>query len=285
MLRYPLILLAPALALATCCPAAPARASDFWDAVRTPGLGAHRRALDGSREALRSGHHEKSLELAERAIEILPDRAGGHVLRGRALGRLSRLPDAMAAFERALQLDPAALDDVNDGADAAYLTSRFARYRLSARILERVLGRMEESSSRNKLFALYGDLLQAMGPGRLRAAMVAYRSSLRGSGEDNDRARLGLALALHRQGRVEEAIGRATLLLMASRVDRLIRSLSLPPAERAARAALVREAMSDREAARYWEAAADGEGPWQDHAREAARRVANRPLKGRGERR
>src|SRR6476620_10254163 len=48
--------------------AVPVRASDFWDEVRNPGLGAHRLHLRRGREALAGNRPEAALEEADAAI-------------------------------------------------------------------------------------------------------------------------------------------------------------------------------------------------------------------------
>lgn len=64
-------------------------------------------AINGLAAALdNEGRAPEVLELLDRALQELPDDPRLHLRRGRALYHLNRLPEAAAAFRRAIELDP-----------------------------------------------------------------------------------------------------------------------------------------------------------------------------------
>jgi tetratricopeptide (TPR) repeat protein len=243
-----------------------AHASEFWDEVKTPGLREWRQHVADARAALSAGRFDDALHEADQAVARLPERAEGQVVRARALGELSQMEAAVAGFERALELDPSSLDRVEDGAHAAQIVAGAGSYVLAARILPRVLGRMNDNAHRGDLYALHGDVSMSLGPDRLRDAVLAYREAARGSGRNNRRVSLGLALALARQGEWFEAHDLARDAAAGGALDGVLAALPIPEPERAARRALVLEATGDRSSAdaAWREAATDS--PWQAFA-------------------
>jgi tetratricopeptide (TPR) repeat protein len=252
-----------------------AQASDFWDSVRTPGLLAFRRDLVRGHHALRSRHPERALARGDAASQRLPDRPGGHHLRGLALVALGRDADAAAAFARALACDPTALD--TDGAElAALAAARAGDHALAARILERLLGRLSPSRTRAGLYVLQADVLQTLGAEHLAAAVRSYRQALRDGLPDELGAKLGLMLALERGDRPAEARSVAeTVVLDERRAWGLSELRHLPVHERAARLGLLLWLRGDLVGARHaWRAVAAERGPYQDHARRCLERLA-----------
>jgi tetratricopeptide (TPR) repeat protein len=78
--------------------------NDYYRTLRSdPGAAAA--ALHVSELAARSGSAERSLEFAERAIELRPDAARGHWLKGAALFNLGRAQDALEPLQVASRLD------------------------------------------------------------------------------------------------------------------------------------------------------------------------------------
>ncbi len=246
----------------------PARASDFWDEVRTPGLRHYRVLVEQSQSALRTGRHQEALQKADRAVARMSGRAPAHVLRALALGAMKRYGDALEPLERALELDDRALDDVEQGEAAVRIAMRTAAYELAERILSRLTGTMASGGRRGSLYALQGDLLQLLGPERLSAAILAYRLALReGDRPERPALLLGLALALHREGKPEQAMELGPQAGDRAAAERALRSLPLPPGERAARLAVMLESLGDRDGARQrWSIAAQA-GTWREHAR------------------
>lgn len=250
-----------------------ARASDFWDEVKNPGLRSYRRQVAEGRAAAAAGRFEDALADAEGAIGRMADRPDAWILKGRALGELGRLEGATEAFERALTLDPDSLARDDDGRHAAQLLAAGGRHDLAAQILPRILGRMTASSTRVELYALYGDVLATLGPERLREAIAAYREAVRHGGRHDPRAALGLALCLRRAGREDEARDLARGASTRGRIDGVLHALPIPDAERAARRAVALMAIGDREGARQaWREASSGEH-YSDHALAELRRM------------
>ena len=246
------------------------KASDFWDEVRAPGLRDYRALVERSRSALRAREYREALQQADRAVERMSDRAPAHLLRALALGSLRRHHEAVEALERALQLDGSALRDFEQGMAAVRIAARAAAYQLASRILSRLPGQMPESQGRGSVYALQGDVLQLLGPERLSAAVLAYRMALREVAPgDRPAVRLGLALALHREGKPGQARELGLQAGEHAAVERALRSLPLPAGERAARLAVMLESRGDRLGAqKCWSMAAKaGVGPWTEHAR------------------
>jgi tetratricopeptide (TPR) repeat protein len=244
-----------------------AAASDFWDEVRSPGLGAHRAHLAKAIDALARNRPDAALAAAEAASTRRPERAEGHVLRGRALGALARHDEAVAAFEQALALQPHALDADADGIAAAQSAQRVGRADLALRVATRVLSRTRDARTRGLTLLILADALQGQGPHELRRATAAYREALVHSAQENQ-ALLGLAIALHRAGESEQA------LALAQRASARPDASALPAPEHAARMALWLLAIGDRSAAEQaWAQAAEGKHPWIEHARQALARM------------
>jgi tetratricopeptide (TPR) repeat protein len=253
--------------------AASARASDFWDEVRNPGLGAHRMHLRRGREALAGNRAELALTEADAAIARCTNCPAGAVLRGRALSALGRHPEAVAAFETALQHDPEALDGVAaDELALAFSASSAARPELAAQALERLLAQSREADARTQAIAMLADALQAEGPAELRRAIMTYREAM-ADDEARKRALLGLALALDRDGAHDEALALARRAGPES--DPNTTAAWLPETERAARLALWLTAIGDSTAAdQAWQRSSEGGGPWARYASEARKRNA-----------
>jgi tetratricopeptide (TPR) repeat protein len=238
-------------------------ASDFWDEVRSPGLGALRVHVARSRDALAHNQAELALQHADAAVARRPERAEGHVVRGRALGALARHGEATAAFEQALQRDPLALDDEDDASAAAQSALVVGRPDLALGVMTRSLARLRGTRARTQALLIMADALHAQGPSELRRAIATYREALVDSAFERQ-ALLGLALALHRAGERDEAVA------LAQRAGQRPDPGWLSPPEYAARHALWLMAIGDRAAAEQaWARAAEGGHAWSDHARGA----------------
>ncbi len=266
-------LLAFALALLA-LGSAPVQGSEFWDEVKTPGLRAWRQDVARARTALRARRLAQAREAASAAIARLPDRAEAWLVRGLAAGEAGELQAARDDLLRARELDAGALDDATDGATdgarAGELLARAGSHEVAADVLGRVLARMRSSQGRHGLYGLFGDALSVLGPERREDAERAYREALRDSAHD-PRATLGLALVLLRGGDDLEwrELGRRIAAL--GRLDALLLGLDVPETERAARRAVVLEAVGDTAGARAAWAIAAREGAWADDAARRAR--------------
>ncbi len=244
---------------------APAAASDFWDEVRHPGLRAWRQDIAQARLALRAHRFREAMAAANAAVARLPEQAEGYVVRALAAAQLGAPEDACRDLRRALELDPASLDDPLDAGRAAQILAGRGDFEAAARVLRRALARMREGHSRRALYTLYGDVLSALGPAHNADAIRAYREALRTAQRD-PRASLGLALALYRedaQGTEWRALARS--VAARGRLEILLGGLALSEADRQARRAVLAEAIGDEAAARAaWGAAQSG--PWAAHA-------------------
>lgn len=259
------------IALLLALPAS-ARASDFWDEVRTPSLHTYREHLSRARAALQEGRAEAALAQADAAIGVLSGRSAAHVARALALGRLQRPQPAVDAIREALRLDPEALDAAEPGGEAARLALRSGHAELAARILRRVVGKLPEGPQRRTLLILQAEACMAQGRRELAQALFLFRSAMRGDAVAHARAAIGLALGLHRQGEVDQAHVMAAKAAAHTRLFRDLDASALPLGERAARKALALEAIGDAQAAAdAWRRAAEGKGPWQAHAQEQQR--------------
>lgn len=250
--------------LLICC-ASTARASDFWDRVRDPGARICLKAVGDARKALGQGDGDAALKLAERAIAA-SSRAEAWLVKALALAKLKRDADACEALRHTLELDGRALDGHRDDTVALTTSALSAgELELGASILGRLVLSMKPSGERQSLYGLYADILGALGPEHSREALLAYRYSLRGLWNRDLRSMLGVALALHRAGDIDEALRRVRAIGSPAAVLRAIASLPLPPYELAARRALLREA-TEGDAVAEWRQAT--QGPWAAHAHE-----------------
>lgn len=110
--------------------------------LETPNLVPASTTIDeGLREvgaALSRRDYTRAHRLAERLLEERPDHAGLHLLSGRALLGLSRLPQALERLERAVLLDPLSADAHGRLAVAAARSGAFERAREAWEIVLRL---------------------------------------------------------------------------------------------------------------------------------------------------
>ncbi len=279
-----------------------ARADDFWTQVRTPGLRAYTRHVATGRAALAEGRAEDACIAADAAIALRPNDAPAHALR--ALARIAASgagdPRVIEAIRRATALEPSAFAIPTEAETVARAAALAGDAALAATLLTQATTRLEATHpQRARLYVLAADLRLAAGPAddeaatraALEAAIRAFRDGL-GHAALAVRARLGLALALRRSGRLDEArVVAREALVQGGLVEPLFgadRAL-LPASEISARAAIALEALGDDEGARArWRRAAES-GPWRESAqrevdaptRPAARAAEARPRRGR----
>ncbi|MBK8172052.1 MAG: hypothetical protein IPK60_17145 [Sandaracinaceae bacterium] len=249
--------------------ASPARASDFWEEVRTPGLRAYTRLVLDARRALNTGQNQAALSTSEEAIALLAARSEAQVVRMRALAALNRTSDAHTATRALLLQNAEALNDAQDAAVAARVSAESQDYALAISILERTVNREAPGASRASLFVFLGDMIQCQDTTHIREAVAAYRAGVRAIPADA-RARLGLALALRRAGeRVEAQSALGSLLALGGRMGNTLSPLRaiLPASEIAAREGIALDAMQDTAGAREAWTRAAADGPWQEFAR------------------
>ncbi|MDW8363638.1 MAG: hypothetical protein RMK74_14660 [Myxococcales bacterium] len=239
-----------------------AQRSEFWAAIRDPAWRDARLAVAAARRAIAAGEAGAALEHATRAVQRAPARAPAWVALARSHALGERFAEACAAAEQALSIDPAALDAPDDAFAIAEAAIAGARWPLAARILDRAAGLLEPSRRRAELFAMRGDVALAMGPAHLPEALAAYREAVRQLGRDEPQAGIGLALALWRSGARDEALQLAQEVAARGRPPSRTLDARLPQTERAARRALLAQALGDLEAAEVLWREAGREGPW-----------------------
>lgn len=245
-----------------------AAASDFWDAVRAPGSSAMHVHVQASNRALAMNQASAALHEAELALGACGQCAPALVLHGRALSALGRPGEALAQLQRALERDPAALDAEPAALAAANSALAVDQPKLAIHVLQRVLASAGDAGGRGRALIMLADALQAEGPAALDQAIATYRdATIEADGDPG--AQIGLALALFRKGEHDSALALARRS-DAGDIERAVFARALPPAEHAARIALLRMARDDAAAAeRAWQRASEGGGPWSEHARGA----------------
>lgn len=253
-----------------------AAASDFWDDVRQPGRAAARALGREARHALADGRRSAALKAATTAVSLDPEAAASHVLLGRVLSVMSHHREAAAAYGRALALSASALDGSAEGGRAARSACAAADYRLASVILRRLVSHMPAGKDRNALFALQGDVLMALGPASLQAALTAYEHALRQSAAPDAMLELALALALRRAGHPPAGHRSGAGATRRGSLEDAIMRLPLPPTERHARLAMARAAAGNATGAdRAWKLATEA-GPWSAIDRRGPRGAVDR---------
>ena len=218
--------------------------------------------------ALRARRLAEVVSLADEAITLVEDGARAHALRGIAAAERGALEDGTTSLLRALSLDaqavPVALAE--RGTRLLLKTNHAAEAR---QLVEPVVRSASPGAQRDQLFTLYGDTLMSLGPDHIDAAVGAYREALRATGL-LPHARLGLALALRRQGRPETEWKPAVEAAANQAAQSVLLNTSLPATETESRAALLMEHSGDSLGAQSaWDRARSG--PWSDFAQAASR--------------
>ena len=200
-----------------------------WTIERRVAEAALRTAGDSSALAqflLDDGRPIDALDAVEAALQIEPERAGLHMIRGVLLGAAGRDEDALTSFERAWALDPnnpvnayLLADGISAGSDGpperqlasllATLGSRGASIRRAPFI---PIGLIDDSASERPRFtrAAYAGGLVALAKGDYDGALGVFRVAAAGDPLVADRvARSGRGaegVAALRQGRVSAAV-------------------------------------------------------------------------------
>ena len=220
------------------------------------------------------------LAIADEADKLLPGRAGPSVLRGRALLRLERPAEALAALAAATKRDDRALDDPVALLAWARANARTGRIDDAAAAYRAALPRTSTLSTQERASASFEAAMVVMGQGArgLDDAVAMLRQARRDSQDAMQGAAVvALALALDRSGQRDEAKA-----VLAERVrdgakaifsePRVVEALANAgaPAESDALVALALEPVepaASREAWKKYLAGAGGKGPWAEHAR------------------
>ncbi len=261
------------------CSGIETRAGNVWERAKAPAL---RRYCDllasgASKLASSGGPADEVLALADEADRVAPGHAAPAVLRGRALARLGRYPEAYAALKDVRAKDDRALDDALSLLTWARVASHTGHLDEGREAYRALLPRASTlgSPDRGLAYLEAGMALMAHGPRDLDEAIAALRQARREGPETL--SVVALALALDRAGEHDEA--RATLeerlhgdprpLLAEARAHHVFDATG-SDVEIDALEGLALEGRDAPAARAAWQryAAAAASGPWAAHARE-----------------
>ncbi len=195
---------------AECAKADGGSGTNTWERAKSPELRAYCERLAAATSQL-VGSGAVSLEvlaLAEAAIKARPEKAPAYVLRGRALVRMGRHAEALAAFEEARRRDERALDEpralfawAHGNARAGHPVEALAAFRALLPRASRL-----DAEERGAAYVETGLLLLRGGPKDLDEAIAVLRAARHEAQESVQVvAVLALGLALDRWGEHEQA--------------------------------------------------------------------------------
>jgi tetratricopeptide (TPR) repeat protein len=168
--------------------------------------------LASSRFAMGTGNAERALALVLRAVELAPADAATHVDHGLVLARVNQLPQAIAAYEQALSIDPNLPDAQSNLATLLFQTGRIDE---GTRLLEQAAtafpGRPDIQQNLANVLLMTG---------QDQAAATVLRKAIALNPTDADlRHMLGVVLTF--QGKIPEsaAVFRETLELDPGNVE------------------------------------------------------------------
>lgn len=258
------------------------KAANKWERAKEPNLQLYCSLLaSGTAKLVNAAALAKDVPaIADEADKLLPGRAAPSVLKGRALLRLGRAPEALKALEEARTRDDRALDDPVALLAWARANARTGHHDEAATAYRAALPRTSALSLPERSAASFeaGMIVMAQGPKVVDDAVAMLRQARR---EAQDALQLasvvGLALALDRSGQKEEAKavlaervreGVKPVLKDARVVDALADAGVAQEAEALLGMALEpTDPAGAREAWRRFLEGAGGKGPWAEHAR------------------
>ena len=258
------------------------RAANKWERAKEPNLQSYCSLLaSGTAKLVNAAALAKDVPaIADEADKLLPGRAAPSVLKGRALLRLGKAPEALAALEEARKRDDRALDDPVALLSWARANARTGHHDEAATAYRAALPRTSALSAPERSAASFeaGMIVMAQGPNVVDDAVAMLRQARR---EAQDALQLasvvGLALALDRSGQKEEAKA-----VLAERVREGVKGMLKDPrvVDALADAGVAQEsdallgmalepadAAGAREAWRRFLEGPGGKGPWAEHAR------------------
>lgn len=266
------LLLPPLLSVLTPSLAS-AQRSDFWSDVREP-----ERSSSEARSAIERGVRaigEQQYAIATRealaALSKAPESAEAHILLGNAQLFSGNAADAARSFERAFTLKTEVLRDPNVAMRVAHAAIQAGRYPLAINALRAMIAGLPAIAMRAASFHRLADLLQS--EGALEEAVLAYRNALIEARALHPQASIGLALALQRLGRADEAAPYLSRAAATTDIERIIQEVPGHPSERLARYALIHRARGEHAEARALFLKVSEESP---HHREHALAEAKR---------
>jgi tetratricopeptide (TPR) repeat protein len=258
------------------------RAANKWERAKEPNLQSYCSLLaSGTAKLVNGGALARDVpRIADEADKLLPGRAAPSVLKGRALLRLGKAAEALAALKEARSRDDRALDDPVALLAWARANARTGHFDEAAQAYRAALPRTSALSPALRSAASFeaGMIVMAQGPRAIDDAVAMLRQARREAQEAVQVAAIvGLALALDRSGQPAEA---KAVLAERGRSDAKP-SLSDPRiGEALADAGVAHEGdallataleptdpSAAREAWRRYAEGPGGKGPWASHAR------------------
>lgn len=258
------------------------KAANKWERAKEPNLQTYCTLLaSGTAKLVNGGALAKDVPaIADEADKLLPGRAAPSVLKGRALLRLGKPAEALAALEEARTRDDRALDDPVALLAWARANARTAHVEEAAQAYRAALPRTSALSTPERSAASFeaGMIVMAQGPKAVDDAVAMLRQARREAQDSMQIASVvGLALALDRAGQKEEA--KAVLaervrsdakpILSDARVSDALSAAGVSHESDALLATTLE--VTDPAAARdVWHRYLEGpggKGPWADHAR------------------
>lgn len=256
------------------------RSANMWERAKEPQLREYCELLArGTAHLVASpGLVSDVIGLAGKADKLLPGRAAPKVLAGRALLRLGRAREALAALSEANRRDDRALDDPVALLAWARANARSGHADEAAQAYRAALPRTSALTASERSSASFeaAMIVMAQGPRGIDDAVAMLRQARRDAQDAMQVACVvALALALDRAGQREEAKAviadrareGARALLADPKVVQALADAGVPQ-EAHALLATALEASDPPAAREAWRKYADASpGPWVDHAR------------------
>lgn len=248
-----------------------AEESNLWEDIRAPTRSSPeaRRSIMRANRALSEQQYAIATREALKALRIAPDSSEAFLALGSAQLYSGHPREAMHSFERAIELDPRQLLDPNVSSRIAHAAIRAGNYPLAIDALHALIAALPSIAMRANAFNRLADLVQS--EGRVDEAIILYRNALLEARSMHPRAALGLALALRRLNRNEEAAIYLELAARTPEIERIIQEVPGHPSERSARNALIHLARGEKDKAHALFLKVADESP---HHREHALREA-----------
>ena len=186
------------------------KAANKWERAKEPNLQSYCTLLaSGTAKLVNGGALAKEVpSIADEADKLLPGRAAPSVLKGRALLKLGKPKDALAALQEARTRDERALDDPVALLAWARANARTGHFDEAAQAYRAALPRTSALSTPERSAASFeaGMIVMAQGTKGVDDAVAMLRQARREAQDAMQFASVvGLALALDRSGQKEEA--------------------------------------------------------------------------------
>jgi tetratricopeptide (TPR) repeat protein len=176
-----------------------------WERAKAPQMRAYCDLIASATSKIAGGKESARAALAEtqEAEQLAPEQPYSRVLRGRALEKLGRAPEAYDAFAEAKKLDARALDDPQTLLSWSRVLARTKRSDEAENAYRMLLPRASWLDSRDRALAYVeaGLIVMQKGPQKIDEAVAIFRQA-RAEAQDSYRAvaLVLLALALDRSG-------------------------------------------------------------------------------------